>query len=274
MLHVSRHQLSEVALHVVTSGSGPVLLLVHGFPLDHGMWQGQFAELADSYRLIAPDLRGFGRSEPGSEPTITMGRMADDLAELLDALRVTEPVTLCGLSMGGYVALAFWSRHEERLGRLILCDTRAAADTPEAAAGRLATAAAVLDQGTDQLTEGLLERLFAARTWQDSPALVESTRQVMRRTPAPAVAAALRGMAQRDDMTEALPRIHVPALVICGEHDLISPPDEMRGMAAALPRAEYVPIAGAGHMAPLEQPAAVNRAIRRFLAEAQSTAPL
>ncbi|MCO6454031.1 MAG: alpha/beta fold hydrolase [Pirellulaceae bacterium] len=273
MLHVSRHQLREVALHVVTSGSGPALLLVHGFPLDHGMWRGQFEELADSYRLIAPDLRGFGRSQPGSEPAATMDRMADDLAELLDALRVTEPVTLCGLSMGGYVALAFWRRHGERLGRLILCDTRAAADTPETAAGRLATAAAILDRGTDELAESMLERLFAERTWRESPALVESIRQVMRRTPARSVAAALRGMAQRVDMTEALPRIHVPALVICGEYDAISPPEEMRGLAAALPRAEYVQIAGAGHMAPLEEPAAVNRAIRRFLAETEVDAP-
>src|SRR5262245_39173754 len=98
----------------------PPLLLVHGFPLDHSMWKYQLADLADAARIIAPDLRGFGRSgvTPG---TVSMERYADDLAALLDALKIAEKIVFCGLSMGGYVAWQFWRKHASRVARLILC---------------------------------------------------------------------------------------------------------------------------------------------------------
>src|SRR5689334_15957289 len=132
-------------LNVLDQGAGPVLLFVHGFPLNHSMWREQVAALGDGHRIIAPDLRGFGQST-GAGETITMAQLADDLAALLDALNIVEPITLCGLSMGGYVAFEFWRRHTSRLARLILCDTQAGADTPEAARGRLELAAKVLAQ--------------------------------------------------------------------------------------------------------------------------------
>jgi pimeloyl-ACP methyl ester carboxylesterase len=257
-------QLGDKHLHVHERGKGTPLLLVHGFPLDHSMWQGQIEDLSKSFRVLAPDLRGFGTSTvtPG---TVTMEQHADDLARLLEALAIREPVVFCGLSMGGYVAWQFALKHRPRLTRLILCDTRAIADSPEVAKGRLTTADRVLKEGAGVVAESMLGKLFAPQTIEAKPALVEKTKQVMLKTPPEGIAAALRGMAQRPDVTPRLAELDLPALVICGEHDAISTPQEMRGIAENLPDAKFVEIKNAGHMSPLEQPPAVNAAIREFL---------
>jgi 3-oxoadipate enol-lactonase len=261
---MARINCNGIHLNVVERGQGAPVVLAHGYPLDHSMWRGQLEGLSDACRLIAPDLRGFGTSDvtPG---TVKMEQMADDIAAVLDALQVTEPVVFCGLSMGGYVAWQFASRHAKRLRALILSDTRAVADSAEAAAGRHTTAEKVLASGAGIAAEGILPKLFAAETYEKRPEIVEATRAVILQTKPEGIAAALRGMAAREDFTPKLGQIHTPTLVICGEHDKISPPEEMRGFAEQIPQARYVVIAGAGHMAPLEQPVAVNEAIRDFL---------
>jgi len=198
---------------------------------------------------------------------VTMEQYADDLAGFLDALNIAEPIVLCGLSMGGYVAWQFALRHRPRLAKVILCDTRAIADTREAAEGRNKTAEKVLAEGASVVADAMLPKLFASQTATKHPALIAETKDVILKTSPVGIAAALRGMAQRPDLTGRLHEFNVPALVICGQHDVISPPDEMRGIAAKLPQARYAEIADAGHMAPLEQPAAVNLAIDQFLAQ-------
>ena len=253
-----------IQLNVCDQGQGPVLLLVHGFPLDHTMWRGQIEDLAREFRVIAPDLRGFGRSDV-TEGVVSMERFADDLAALLDALDARGEVAFCGLSMGGYVAWQFWRRHRSRLSHLVLCDTRAAPDTPEAAQARLESADRVLAEGVGFLADAMVGKLFADPTRRERPELVEAMRKVMLGTPAAGAAAALRGMAARQDATGWLSEIDVPALVLCGRYDAISPVDEMRGMAQRIPEARFVEIPDAGHMAPLENPEAVNRAIREIL---------
>ena len=192
-------------------------------------------------------------------------QVADDLAGLLDALRIAEPVNLCGLSMGGYVAWQFWEHHRGRLASLILCDTRAAGDTPEGALGRLALAETVLAEGALPVADSMLPKLFAPRSLDSDPTYVESTKQVMESTRPTTIAAALRGMAERPDMTAELPAIELPALLLCGEHDVITPADEMRDVAKAMPDAMFRIIYGAGHMSPLERPERVNRLILEFL---------
>lgn len=259
--------IGEVQLNVVDAGQGPPLLLVHGFPLDHTMWQGQIEALSASRRVIAPDLRGFGDSDV-TDDVVTMEQFADDLAALLDALAVAEPVAFCGLSMGGYIGWQFFQRHRGRLSHLIQCDTRATADTNEARAARLKAAEIVLKEGTQPIAASMLPKLFAESTAADNPTVVEATRQVMLNTSRQAIAAAQRGMAERPDVTALLGAIDVPTLILVGQHDVISPPDEMRAIAAAIPGARFVQIDAAGHMAPLEQPAAFNAAIREFLTSA------
>jgi pimeloyl-ACP methyl ester carboxylesterase len=257
-------QAGDIRLNVVERGRGKPLLLVHGYPLDHSMWRGQLDGLADACRVIAPDLRGFGAGDV-TAGTVTMQQMADDLAGLLDALKISEPIVFCGLSMGGYVAWQFALKHRSRLAKLIVCDTRAVADTPEAAAGRRKTAQRVLAESPAVAAEALVPKLFAPATFAQQPQIVEATRQVILRTKSEGIAAALRGMAERPDVTSRLPEIDVPALALCGQHDGISPPEEMRQFTARMPQGRFVEIANAGHMAPLEQPAAVNVAIREFL---------
>jgi pimeloyl-ACP methyl ester carboxylesterase len=257
-------QVHDGQLHYLDAGRGTPLLLVHGFPLDHTMWQAQIDGLADRYRIIAPDLRGFGQSSV-TQGLVTMQRMADDLAELLGGMQLSEQVVFCGLSMGGYVAWQFALRHRERLAKLILCDTRAVADNAEAAAGRIALADRVRKEGPAFVAESMLPKLFAPATIEAKAACVEQSRQVIFRTDPHGIAAASRGMAQRPDVTDKLAQFDVPALVLCGEHDVISQPSEMREIATQMPQAKFVEIAGAGHMAPLERPEEVNKAIRAFL---------
>lgn len=253
-----------IELAFVDQGSGTPVVLVHGFPLDHTMWNAQIDALSESCRVIVPDLRGFGRSG-ASDGTVTMQQFAGDLASLLDGLGIDQPVALCGLSMGGYVALQFWQKYRSRLRGLILCDTRAVSDTPEMAAARLEMAERVLREGPAPLVEGMVPKLFVQTTAQAQPEMVDSLRRVMMDSSPKGIAAAARGMAQRPEMVSRLAEIDCPTLVIVGERDAISTPDEMRTIARAIPHARFVEIAGCGHMSPMERPAEVSAAILEFL---------
>lgn len=250
---------------VYVAGEGPPLLLVHGFPLDHRMWDAQLASLAKHYQVIAPDLRGFGGTPHVDKSCHTMADFADDLAVLLEALNVTQPAIFCGLSMGGYIGWQFWRHHRERLAGLIICDSKAVADTPEAAANRLDLAKRVLAEGTGSLAESMPEKLLAPQTLVDQPAIVTAVQQQILHASPQGVAAALTGMSQRPDVTDWLSEIDVPTLLVVGEHDGISPPAEMQEIATAIPGAGCAVIAGAGHMSPLEQPADFLSAALPFL---------
>jgi pimeloyl-ACP methyl ester carboxylesterase len=229
------------------------------------MWRGQIAGLSDRFTVIAPDLRGFGSSD-ATDGTVTMEQFADDLAALLVKLKISTPVAFCGLSMGGYIGWQFWKRHRDKLACLIACDTRAIADSVDAAHGRRVSAQNVLSGGMQELVGNMLPKLFSQATLAEQPNLVKATEQEMLAASKKGTAAALRGMAERPDVTEWLPQIDVPTLVICGSEDKIAPPEEMRGIASAIPNAQYAEISAAGHMAPLEQSEVVNEVIAEFLA--------
>lgn len=262
---MKRVAIRGVEWNVFDEGAGQPIVLVHGFPLDHTMWSGQLKAFSSDKRVIAPDLRGFGAS-PAADEMLSMEQFAEELAELLDVLKVGEPVVLCGLSMGGYIALAFVRKYADRLKALVLCDTRAAADSAEAAANRLKMAEQTLAEGAEVAAKAMLPRLFGKRTTAERPELIESVRRVMLATSPAAIAAAQRGMASRPDMTGYLPQIGAPTLVIVGEEDAISPVAEMRQIAQSIPGAQFAIVPEAGHMAPLENPAAFNAALEKFLA--------
>ena len=156
-------QVGRIELEVARRGVGMPVLLVHGFPLDHSMWHTQIELLSSRWQVIAPDLRGFGGSQSVGGMA-TMEHMAGDLDAMLDVLEVDEPVVFCGLSMGGYVGFQFWRKYRARLRALVLCDTRAIADTPDGAAGRLKLAETVLREGTGPLAEAMIPKLFAPAT--------------------------------------------------------------------------------------------------------------
>jgi pimeloyl-ACP methyl ester carboxylesterase len=257
-------------------GDGPVLLLVHGFPLDRTMWTHQIDAFKSDHRLIVPDLRGHGQSEAPRGP-YRMDQMADDLRALLAELEI-EQVVLAGLSMGGYIALAFWRIYPHLIRGLLLSDTRAAADTAEGRQNRYAMIEQVEAEGTESIVEGMLPKMLSPATLENEQKIVLHTRRMMTNTPPAGVVGALQGMARRPDSTPTLATITVPTLILVGEDDAITPPAEAEAMRASIraPRhgrtARHVPdvtlarIPDAGHLAPLENPAAVNQALRDFLA--------
>ena len=255
---------NDASFHVVDEGSGPPLLLVHGFPLDHTMWRHQIEAFKATHRVIAPDLRGFGRSSvtPGE---VTMEQFAADLAGILPALGENRPVIFCGLSMGGYIAWQFVEHHRSKLQAIIVCDTKAAPDTPEVRQTRLEAADKLERDGTTFLAESMLPRLFGENLAKNQPPYVEETVAVILRTDPRGCAAAQRGMAERMDYRTRLESIDLPTLVLCGERDAISPPKEMREIAASIPNAKYAEIPGASHMTALEKPELVNAELKTFL---------
>lgn len=259
---------SSSTISYVDCGAGTPILLIHGFPLDHTMWNSQIESLSKSARVIAPDLRGFGLTplaEGDAERGITMETYADDLAELLDAIGIQEPVVLVGFSMGGYIAWQFVRKYTARVRALVQCDTRAAADTDEARAGRLKMAENVAQWGSGRVAEMMGPKLLAPQTFQRKPEVVAAIRSVVEHTDPAGIAAAQRGMAARPNVNALLPTIQVPTLILVGEQDAISPPAEMKSIADAIPGAEYAVVPRAGHMTTMEEPDAVNEALLRFV---------
>ena len=257
----------------VDRGGGRPVVLAHGFPLDHGMWQAQIEALVRDYRVIAADFRGFGQStweklRLTTRPMAVFpacGRWPTDLAALLNHLALTEPVVLCGLdgrlrglpvpaglsaTVGGAGAVrhAGGGRHAGSRRRTAQNGRAGGARRPALPYQRHAAQAAVAGYAADA----------AGRCWQ--------LEQTINACQPRGIAAAARGMAERPDATGWLPEITCPTLVVAGQEDVISPPAEMASIAAAIAGAKFVEIAGAGHMSPLEQPAAVNRALLKFLA--------
>jgi 3-oxoadipate enol-lactonase len=246
-------------------GPGPAVVLLHGFPLSRAMWEEQLSGIGSTYRIIAPDLRGHGDS-PAPEGVYTMDEMADDVVELLDSLSISERIVLGGLSMGGYVALSLAVRYPERFRGLMLFDTRAEADSPEAAQNREASARNVLAaDSAKELVRAMIPKLFSPFTLEQRSERVEVLRAVMEDNTPRGIAGALRGMAIRPDRRADLPGINVPTLVLVGEHDMITPPNEAKSLASAIPNSQLEVIPKSGHMAPYENPSAANAAIFRFL---------
>jgi pimeloyl-ACP methyl ester carboxylesterase len=262
----------EVSINFEDRGSGPPIVLLHGFPFDHQMWGAQIDALSSRFRVIAPDLRGFGKStltEADVELGAPMERYAEDVVSLVDWLQIAEPVLLAGFSMGGYVAWQFALRRPTRLRALVLCDTRAAADAEEAVAARLKMAEAAMQAGNSMPALAMLSKVLAPATHQERPEIVEAARAMIERQSPEAIAAAQRGMARREDVTGRLREILCPALCIVGVEDEISPLAEMHEIATLLTDSrsvdvQLVEVESAGHLAPLENPAAVTTAIDRF----------
>jgi len=258
-------QVRGVSLATVDRGKGRPVLLVHAFPLDHSMWDAQIAALAQRHRVIAPDLRGFGRSEV-TDGTVTMEQFADDLAGLLDEMGVAEPIVYCGVSMGGYIGWQFYRKYASRLRGMILCDTRAIADTPEVRASRKEMIDRVLADGPEPIAQTMIPKLLSAPTIASHPETVAGVHRMILANDRRGIAAAIRGMRDRPDCTPLLAEIHCPCLVVVGKLDAISTLEEMRSIAAKIPEAKLVTIAGAGHLTPVEQPAQTTAALEAFLA--------
>lgn len=238
----------------------PVLLLVHGFPLDGRMWSAQVNALFDKRKVVAPDLDGHGTAA-SAPPSDTMDGMARQLARRLDALGVDQ-ADLGGFSMGGYVVFAFLRLFPERVRSLALIDTKAGADTDAGREGRDAMAAKIREEGSKVAAEAMMPKMFTEAAPAEFRAEIE---RVMLEQPPETLAADLVAMRDRPDSTELLPGIRVPTLIVVGAEDPITPPSEAEAMAAAIPGARLVQVSGASHLSPVERPNDINAALRQHL---------
>jgi pimeloyl-ACP methyl ester carboxylesterase len=245
-------------------GSGRPLVLLHAFPLSSAMWLAQREALAETCRVITPDQRGFGGSELGDDAP-SLDACADDVARLLDRLELDQ-VVLGGLSMGGYVAMAFLRRHADRAAALLLADTKASADPEPARANRERIAQAVLEDDSTVLVDDVLPSLLGATTVASRPIVSGRVRGLVQAAPGPAVAWAQRAMAARPDSFDTLRAFDRPALVVVGDEDQLSPVADAQAMADALPQARLAVLPEAGHLTAVETPEAFNAEVAGFLA--------
>jgi pimeloyl-ACP methyl ester carboxylesterase len=257
-----------IELAYEASGAGSAVVLLHGFPFNRTLWREQVEALSGRYHVITVDLRGHGETAATAEPA-TMEEMAEDVAALLDELGMTR-VVLGGLSMGGYVALAFTRLFPERVRGLLLADTRPQADTEEARLAREATAARALGEGIHTVADAMLPKLFAPSTQAARPEVVARIREMILNTDPQGAASALRGMAVRRDHTNFLREIDCPTLIIVGSLDGITPPADAELMNREIRGSRLEVIADAGHVSNVERPAEFNRALENFLRELEA----
>ncbi|HCO23134.1 MAG: alpha/beta hydrolase [Gimesia sp.] len=253
-----------IRMRALIAGSGPPLLLVHGFPLSHKMWLPQIEYFQSRYTVIAPDLRGFGESDISSG-IVTMEQHARDLNSLLKELNIEDPVVFCGLSMGGYIAWEFWKHFADQLHALILCDTRADADSEEGVNNRLKMADLVLRHGPEAISTAMIPNLISESSQQKQPHLSENLIAMIEAADSEGIAASQKGMAARSDYSNQIENIRIPTLFIVGSDDRLTPPEIMLRMSSQVPGSKYFEVGKVGHMAPMEAPEAVNREIDHFL---------
>ncbi|WP_405872181.1 alpha/beta hydrolase [Streptomyces zaomyceticus] len=266
-------QTPTTEIHYEDRGTGPVLLLVHGHPFDHTMWQPQIDRFSRTHRVIAPDLRGYGRTPLGTPRDTTgadtrpratgLGDFAEDLVDLLDALDVRDCV-LAGLSMGGQIAMEFRRRHPGRLRGLVLADTFPAAETDEGRAARNAMADRFLAGGADAVREyadEVLDRMVAPYNTHAAP----HVHRMMCATDPAGAAAALRGRAERPDYRQTLTTVPFPALVVVGRDDTYTPVADAEDMHALLPHSTLAVVERAAHLPNLERPEEFDAVLASYL---------
>ncbi len=247
------------------TGRGTPVLFLHGFPHDRGFWAPTVRLLKDRARCVVPDLPGFGSSPlPDEQPTLDS--VVEELVALLDHLEIDRAV-VCGLSMGGYVALALWRLHPERVRAMILCDTRSAADGPEAKVKRDALVERANAAGPRVVADLQLPVTVGKTTRERSTNVTDGVRNLIERQSVAGIVAGIRLLRDRPDQTEVLGTITVPTLVLCGAEDVLTPPEEMEQMAAKIPGAIYTRIPLTGHLAPFEQPGVFVAGVAAFLGQ-------
>ena len=256
-------QMNDIRLEYSDHGTGTPIVLLHAFPLNRAMWVPQIDPFAARFRTIAVDLRGHGGS-PLSQVPYTLEDLATDVKNLLDRLTIQQ-ATFIGLSMGGYVLMAFYRLYPERVKALVLADTRAQADTPEGRAGRLEMIRTAEIQGASAIAEIMIPRLLSDRSIQINSELVENVRTMIMRNPVETIVADLRAMAERPDSVPLLETIARPTLVLVGDLDRGTPPSDARFMADRIPDARLAILRNAAHLSNLEQPEAFNEAVLSFV---------
>lgn len=256
-------RVDDIQLAYTDTGLGQPVVLLHGYPFNRSLWTEQVSALSNSYRVITPDLRGLGESDATSGAA-TMNRMAQDVAELLDQLEISRAV-VGGLSMGGYVALAFYKQFPSRVRALVLADTRAQADTEEGKQTRFEQAEKALAEGMAGIADSMLPKLLTPETVSKRPEVVKRVRDMMLKTKPEGAAGALLGMAERDDQIALLSQIACPALILVGREDPITPVQDSEKMNREIAGSRLVVIDNAAHVSNLERTEQFNDELVQFL---------
>jgi 3-oxoadipate enol-lactonase len=239
------------------------IVFIHGFPFDHKMWDLQIDRFKEYYNCFTYDIRGLGKS-PAGDGQFTIENFVDDLFGLIEEFKLIHPV-LCGLSMGGYIALRAIERDEEKFKALILCDTKSVADNNAGKINRANAIKEINNFGAEKFAENFVQKCFAERFINNNKKEYE---EVVSRAKA-SVPAGLKGcllaMAARTDTTSYLPQIKVPVLVLCGEEDKLTTPAVMIAMADKINGSEFHVVPEAGHVTPVENPEFFNAKVEKFL---------
>jgi 3-oxoadipate enol-lactonase len=243
-------------------GSGMPVIFIHAFPLDQRMWDEQVEALRDRYRVVTFDVRGLGNST-ADEGERTMFEMASDGRELMKRLSIDRAV-IVGLSMGGYIALAFYRDYPDSVRALVLANTRAAADTDEGRERRVKSAERAEREGASAIADDMTPVAFASATLETRPDLVRRMRAMIEANSSSGIAAAQRAMAGRKDSTDLVSKMDFPVLIIAGSDDKLTPVAEMESLSRLIPTARLEVIQSAGHLSNLEQPAEFNRLLKDF----------
>lgn len=247
-------------------GTGAPIMLLHGFPLDSRIWHNQWTPLAQQgYEVIVPDLPGFGGSTVPRNEHGSLEDWAADLETLRQYCCGDRSMTLVGLSMGGYLALAYWKHWAKHIDQLVLTNTKPTIDSPEARQARLMMAEQVQSSSTWETVAPMLPRLLCEQTRQQAVATAQWLQAMMSAVPPATIATAQRAMAQREEFTQRLAKIAAPTLVITGDQDPLSPPADNQQWSQSLPHGQFEVIPHTGHLPMLENPEHFNKVLIHFL---------
>lgn len=238
------------------------IIFIHGFPFDKSMWKPQMDFFKKTHRVIAYDIRGYGKSGAGNDIK-NMSLYATDLIKFMDALEISSAI-VCGLSMGGYILFNAENRYRSRFRALILCDTQCIADSPELKEKRNTTVAQIIAGKTNEFAEGLIKNIFCKETIETKPDLVEEVKNIILNTAPDTLTGGLKALAQRWDMCNSLEEIYVPTLILCGRKDTLTPVAESELLHRHIPHSTLHIIENAAHLSNLEQPDAFNLRLSCF----------
>lgn len=240
----------------------PTIILIHGFPLNKSMWNRQMEKLEADYRVIAYDVRGHGKSDSGDDD-FSIELFGQDLILLMDALKI-EKAMLCGLSMGGYIALNAIENYPERFTALVLSDTNCAADTPESKEKRMKAIESIRKNGVEKYADDSLKKLFAPESFTTNSKEVDKAREMISTTSKQSLYNTLHALAKRKETCSKLPVIKVPVLILVGKEDIITPPEAAHSMHEKIKDSYLHIINHAGHLSNLEKPGEFNEQLKTF----------
>jgi pimeloyl-ACP methyl ester carboxylesterase len=241
----------------------PVIIFIHGFPFNKSMWDDQMNVLKDNYRVIAYDIRGHGNSDPGIDDFF-IELFVNDLIRLMEKLGIEKPI-LCGLSLGGYIALSAVLKYPGRFNGLILNDTQCIADTPEIKENRCTAIIRIMKNGVEQYADEIIKNLFASETFTKKKNIITAVKEMIISTPKQSLCNTLHALAERKDTCNQLPEINIPVLIMVGKEDKITPIAAAQQMQEKIHGSMLKVIQHAGHIINLENPIAFGKRLVKFL---------